>query len=146
MPVSISLLLLSLLHVTNCDVYTVRPDDGDHHYPNTTCYHCHNLQHYLLNVTKYFTSNTQLFFLPGVYYLHTDLMIQNVHNISLIGSMANDIIPVTVIRYPPDKGDIILINCTMVTIKNFVYTSLGDFYYGTTIKILNCCYTQLHNM
>ena len=81
------LLLSSLLHIITCTVYTVTPDD--HYYPNTTCHHCHNLQHYLLNVTKYFTSNTQLLFLPGLHYLHTDLTIQNVHNISLIGGSAN---------------------------------------------------------
>ena len=78
------LLLLSLLQITTCTVYTVTPDD--HYYPNTTCHHCHNLQHYLLNITKYFTSNTQLLFLPGLHHLHTHLIIQNVHNISLIGN------------------------------------------------------------
>ena len=90
------LLLSSLLHITSCTVYTVTPDD--HYYPNTTCHHCHNLQHYLLNITKYFTSNTQLLFLPGLHHLHTDLIIQNVHNISLIGSTANSTTLDTVIQ------------------------------------------------
>ena len=81
------LLLSSLLHITTCTIYTVTPDD--HYYPNTTCHHCHNLQHYLLNIAKYFISNTQLLFLPGLHHVHTDLIIQNVHNISLIGSTAN---------------------------------------------------------
>ena len=92
-----SLLLLTLLHTVNCTVYTVSPDD-DHYYPNTTCHHCHNLQHYMLNITKYFTSNTQLLFLPGLHHLHTHLIIQNVHNISLIGSTANGTTPDTVIQ------------------------------------------------
>ena len=35
---------------TATTVYTVTPDD--HYYPNTTCHLCHNLQHYLLNVTN----------------------------------------------------------------------------------------------
>ena len=82
-----SLLLSSLLHITTCTVYTVTPDD--HYYPNATCHHCHNLQHYLLNITKYFISNNQLLFLPGLHHVHTDLIIQNVHNISLIGSTGN---------------------------------------------------------
>jgi len=76
-----TLLLLSLLHTITCTVYTVTPDD-----PNITCHHCHNLQHYLVDTTKYFTSNTQLLFLPGLHHLNTDLIIQNVHNISLIGT------------------------------------------------------------
>ena len=75
------LLLSSLLHITTCTVYTVTPDD---HPNNTTCDHCHNLQHYLLNTTEYFTSNTQLLFLPGLHHLKTNLTIQDVHNISLI--------------------------------------------------------------
>ena len=88
------LLVLGLLIITALlanskthSAYTVTPDD--HYYPNTTYHHCHNLQHYLFNVTKYFTSNTQLLFLPGLHHLHTNLIIQNVHNISLIGSTAN---------------------------------------------------------
>jgi len=77
------LLLLSLLmHITTCTVYAMIPDG----YLNTTCPHCHNLQNYLFDTTKYFTSNTQLFFLPGQHHLHINLIIQNVHNISLIGS------------------------------------------------------------
>ena len=96
MQLNIIIILSSLLHITTCTVYTVTPDD--HYYPNTTCHHCHNLQHYLLNITKYFTSNTQLLFLPGLHHLHTDLVIQNVHNVSLIGSTANGTTLDTVIQ------------------------------------------------
>ena len=96
MQLTIIVILSSLLHITTCTVYTVTPND--HYYPNTTCHHCHKLQHYLLNITKYFTSNTQLLFLPGLHHLHTDLIIQNVHNISLIGSTANGTTLDTVIQ------------------------------------------------
>ena len=106
------LLLSSLLHITTCTVYTVTPDD--HYYPNTTCHHCHNLQHYLLNITKYFTSNTQLLFLPGLHHLHTDLIIQNVHNISLIGSTANG----TTIIFN-SLSTILIVNISKLTICNF---------------------------
>ena len=44
------------------------------------------------------TSNTQLLFLSGLHHLHTDLIIQNVHNISLIGSTTNGTTPDTVIQ------------------------------------------------
>ena len=113
----VSLLLLSsLLHITTCTVYTVTPDD--HYYPNTTCHHCHNLQHYLLNVTKYFTSNTQLLFLPGLHHLHTDLIIQNVHNISLIGIIANGTTLNTVIKC--GLSVILMINVSKPTVKNMI--------------------------
>ena len=111
------LLLSSPLHLTTSTVYTVTPDD--HYYPNTTCHHCHNLQHYLLNVTKYLTSNTQILFLPGLYHLHTDLIIQNVHNISLIGSTANGTTLDTVIQCNSSVA-ILMTNITNLAVKNLI--------------------------
>ena len=90
---NVVILLLSslLLHGVVCITYKVTPDESDDSDDKYSCkdQECHNLQHYLLNITKYFTSNTQLLFLPGLHHLHTHLIIQNVHNISLIGSTAN---------------------------------------------------------
>ena len=113
MTLLLLLLLLSLLHTTTSSVYTVVPDDDY----NTTCHHCYNLQHYLLNTTKYFTSNTQLLFLPGLHHLHTDLSIQNVHNISLIG-----ITPSTIIDCSPSVG-IVITNVVNVVIMDMVISS-----------------------
>ena len=119
------MLLLVFLMLTTLSVkvathtiYTVTPDD--HYYPNTTCHRCHNLQHYLLNVTKYFTSNTQLLFLPGLHHLHADLIIQNVHNISLIGSTANGTTLDTVIIQCNSSVGITLSNIADVTIKDIL--------------------------
>ena len=107
------LLLSSLLNITTFTVYTVTPDD--HYYPNTTCHHCHNLQHYLLNITKYFTSNTQQLFLPGIHHLHTDLIIQNVHNFSLIGST-----PTPNIIIQSNVSSVVMLNVSRLTIKNII--------------------------
>ena len=112
-----SMLLTLLLHVTTCTDYTVTPDD--HYYPNTTCHHCHNLQHYLLNFTKYFTSNTQLLFLPGLHHLHSHLIIQSVHNISLIGSTANGTTLDTVIQCNSSVG-ILMNNITNLTMRSII--------------------------
>ena len=140
-------LISSLLLITSCTVYIVTPDNDDHYYPNTTCHHCHNLRHYLLNVTKYFTYNTQLLFLPGIYHLYADLIIENVHNISIIGSTTNDSTPVSIIHYIyPEFDDMAIINSTMVTIKNFVLIKYGDYYLGAGFRILRCHYIQVHNM
>ena len=127
------LLLLSLLHITTCTVYTVTPDD--HYYPNTTCHHCHNLQHYLLNTTKYFTSNTKLHFLPGIHHLQTDLIIKNVHNISLIGSTVNGTILNAVIQCNSSVG-IAMTNITNLTIKNFIIRACQLLYKETHISLL----------
>ena len=115
------LLLSSLLHITTCTVYTVTPDD--HYYPNTTCRHCHNLQHYLLNITKYFTSNTQLLFLPGLHHLHTDLIIQNVRNISLIGSKAEVSSTTLKATIQGNLSLILIFNVSKLTIKDMIIRS-----------------------
>ena len=111
-------ILVSLSNTAISVVYIVTPDD--HYYPNTTCHHCHNLQHYLLNITKYFTSNTQLLFLPGLHHLHTDLIIQNVHNISLIGSTANGTTLDTVIIQCNSSVGITMSNITDLTMKKLL--------------------------
>ena len=127
------LLLSSLLHITTCTVYTVTPDD--HYYPNTTCHHCHNLQHYLLNITKYFTSNTQLLFLSGLHHLHTHLIIQNVHNISLIGSTANSTTLDTVIQLQGNLSTIFFFNITKLTIRNII---INISYHDNGKEVINC--------
>ena len=104
-----------LVCIAVSSIHTVAPKDS-----NTTCYHCHNLQYYLLSVTKYFTSNTQLLFLPGLHHLYTDLIIQNVHNISLIGSTANGTTLDTAIIQCNSSVGITLSNITDLSMKKLV--------------------------
>ena len=105
-------LTVLLANITTCTVYTVTPDD------HSTCHHCHSLHYYLLNSIKYFTSNTQLLFLPGLHHLHTDVIIRNVHNISLIGSTANGTTLDTVIIQCNSAVGIVMTNITDLTMKN----------------------------
>ena len=138
------LLLLLWLHTTTSSVYNVTPDD--HYYPDATCHHCHNLQHYLLNTTKYFTSNTQLLFLPGLHHLHTELIIQNVHNISLIGSTTNGTTPNTVIQRNSSVG-IVMTNITNLIVTNITVRScLGNEYNNVTVLIKQCTNVQLRHV
>ena len=71
-----------LVYTTNCVVYYVIPDD---HYLDTDYGNNYTLQHNLNNSEKYFTSHTQLVFLPGKHHFHTDLVIQDVHDFTLRG-------------------------------------------------------------
>ena len=152
------LLLSSLLHITTCTVYTVTPDD--HYYPNTTCHHCHNLQHYLLNITKYFTSNTQLFFLPGLHHLHTNLIILDAYNISIIGSRAaNNKLLDTVIQCNStgtvDFG-ISIRNVSIITLQNLKLQNCGkgtiyqdaetSTFIEASIEILSCFNVYMKNI
>ena len=139
---SLLTLMILLTTTTTCPLYTVTPDDHD--YPNTTCHHCHNLQHYLLNITKYFTSNTQLFFLPGLHHLYTDLIIKNVHNISLIGSTANGTTLNTVIIQCNSSGSIVMNNISSLTMKSIqISNCLTTIGISTELKhglVLKNCY------
>ena len=134
-------LLVVWLQLVTGTIYNVTPDDD--YYPNTTCHHCHNLQHYLLNTTKYFTSNTQLLFLPGLHHLHTDFIVQNVHNISLIGSTINGTTPDTVIQCNSSVG-IVMTNITNLIVTNITVRScLGNEYNNATVLIKQCTNVQL---
>ena len=140
------LLLPSLLCSATGSVYNVTPDD--HHYPSTTCHHCHNLQHYLLNAIKYLTSNTQLLFLPGLHHIHSDFIIQNVSNISLIGCATNRTTPDTVIQCNSSVGIVLsnitnlvvkcmsIINCT----KRYIYYNQNLYYVVYTDLLIKHCY------
>ena len=116
---------LSLLHIASCIVYNVIPEDY-----NSTCYHCHTLQYYQLNVSRYFTSNTQLLFLPGIHYLHTHLIIEDAHNLSLIGSTANGSALNTVIQYVK-LVSIVMTNITNLTLKNLIIQTGEAVFYKT---------------
>ena len=116
----LSLLLLSasLLHTTSSSVYYVIPDE---HY--TTNNNTYTLQHYLNNTNKYFTSHTQLHFLPGQYYLNTDLIIQHVNNLSLIGNRTNEVIN-SVIKCTSPAG-IVVVGSSNIVIANIVMNECG---------------------
>ena len=83
---NITVIFISLLHlITATGVYYVTPDD-DQTDINNDCpidHECHTLQYYLLNTSKYFTSNTQLHFLQGNFYINDDIVIDSLHNFSL---------------------------------------------------------------
>ena len=151
------IILCSTTNVIQCDVHYVTPDD-DCCSDNSSCDQCYNLQHYLLNVSKYFTAHTTLYFLPGLHYLHTDLVIQNVTNISLIGITVNDghtTIQCTGVYH------IILSNINKLTIRNLVVNKCG---YNTppdvivvgppgnslsvvlTVQLYYCSYVTIINM
>jgi len=117
----ILLILSSLLHTTSSTVYYVIPDD---HY--TTNNNSYILQHYLNNTNKYFTSHTQLHFLSGQYYLSTDLVIQHVSNLSLIGNRTNEVIN-SVINCTSPAG-IVVVDSSNIVIANIVMNDCGNDY------------------
>ena len=112
--------LISLLHViTATSVYYVTPDDQS--YINNDCpidHECHTLQYYLLNNSKYFTSNTKLHFLQGSFYINANIEINFLHNFSLVGSGIN----ITVIECSAPSL-IVITGCDNFRIKNITIGS-----------------------
>ena len=139
---NIIVILTTVLCVTSSTVYNVTPDDNIN-----GCHHCLNLQHYLANVSKHFVSNTQLYFLPGLHHLPTDLIIQNVHNVSLIGSTANGTTQDTVIQCTSSVG-IVMVNITNLTIKNMVIKNCKkhDSLQAAAVFIKECNFVRLHSV
>ena len=123
------MLVTSLLHSTTSTVYYVTPDDHYHPINDNT----YTLQHYLNNTNKYFTSNTQLHFLPGQYYLNNDLIIQGVSNFLLIGNRTNEVIS-TVINCASPAG-IAVVGSSNIVIANIVMNECGNDYHSFTINI-----------
>ena len=83
----ILLCLASLLPITTTTVYNVLPNDNDS-FNKSDIRSGESLEHYC-NISKYFTSHSQLKFMPGQYFLNDDLIIQNFTNFSLIGENCN---------------------------------------------------------
>ena len=113
-------IFISLLQlITATSVHFVTPDDQSH--INNDCpidHECHTLQYYLLNNSKYVASNTQLHLLQGKHYINVDVVLDSLHNFSLMGSGVNS----TVIECSTPSL-IAIINCTNTIIKNFTIGS-----------------------
>ena len=127
-----------LFIVTTSAVYNITPDDSK-------CSYCQNLKKYLQNVT-YYASNTQMNFLPGLHHLPTDLIIQHVSNISLIGSRVNnDTTPNTVIQCGSSVG-IVMTNITNLTIANLIVQSCKTILHSLkpAVFLKECSSVQLH--
>ena len=139
--VMLSLMLASLPHIATSTAYTVIPD-LDYLNNNITCHNCYNLEHCLLNSTKYFTSNTQMLFRSRQHQLYYNLIIQYVYNISLIGDATSE----TIIHTTKLYAYVLMIR---LTIKNFVILSslrIPTFYKWVPLTIKDCSSVALYHL
>ena len=88
---------------------------------------CRELQYYIDNGHRYFISNSKFFFVEGTYYhFRTDLIVQNVANISFIGrALSNTSSPTSIIRCLPEHT-IKFYNVQNITISNIYFKDCGD--------------------
>ena len=130
--------------------YHVHPDD-------TPCLQppCHTLEYFTNNSDKYFVSDTTIFFNIGLYYLKQNhLAIQNVTNVSLIGTpnTSDPTSPVSVIRCLP-KHHIFFYNVTNLLINVLRFEECGcsvsnagyDYHYLAATWFQYCTNTTISN-
>ena len=132
MLVLLIIILYSITNVVHCNVFYVTADDDIDDgccYNNSLCGQCYNLQYYVLNISGYLTSDTQLHFLPGLHHLSTIFMIQNLRNFSLIGSRYTTI-------NCTGEYQIILEDCSNVTMKDLIITKCGFNISSPVISLL----------
>ena len=110
-----------LLHITMAKVYYVTPDDSDSINSNDT-ESAKSLEYYLKNTNKYFSSDSQLHFKMGYHYLNTDLVIQNVTNVTLTGES------LCIIRCTSSHVSIIIFNVTNFRLENITFENCSRSY------------------
>ena len=122
------LLILTTLSVATSTVYNITSADTIKH-----------------DTAGYFVSNTQLYFLPGLHHLHTNLIIQNVSNIALIGTMAYGTVPETTIQCTSSVG-IVMLNISNLVIKNLIFKNceIQQHEKQAAIFIEECSFVQLN--
>ena len=115
----VSLFALSLIHITNAAVYNVRSDNISLN--NNDAQPGESLQYYLKNTSKYFSSNSQFHFKMGHHYLNTDLVIQNVTNVTLTGES------LCIIRCT-SHVNIIILNVANFRLENITFENCSTSY------------------
>ena len=123
--VEMFVLLLSvamLLHIVTAKVYyvNVTPDENDLINSNDTD-SAKSLEYYLKNTSEYFSSDSQFHFKIRYHYLNTDLVIQNVTNVTLTGES------LCIIRCTSHVG-IIILNVTNFRLENITFENCSANY------------------
>ena len=125
-------LIISLLFAThvNSTTYYVTSDDD-----SSTNNDTFTLQHYISNTEEYFSSNNELYFLPGVYHLNTTLLLKDMNNFTLSGTNDSTIMCTT-------YESIMIINITNFTMKNVNLIGCGKYH----IEYIQAKYKNLSNL
>ena len=150
-------MLLSFLHTVTSSIYYVIPDGHTPSISNDS----HTIEEYLNNASQYFTSNTQLHFLPGHHYLQRDLIIQNIIYFNISGTtdsiiVCNGTVPV----------GLAIVNVTRLIFQNISVKNCGKDYrlklaktisvryqskiplihWNSAVYLYNCTYTCISNL
>ena len=127
------IILLPFLQVITSAIYYVAPED----HPPSISNDSHTVEEYLNNASQYFTSNTQLHFLPGYHYLQKDLIIQNIINFNISGTtdsiiVCNGTVPV----------GLAIVNVTRLIFQNISLRNCGKDY---VLNLTSTHHKSVHN-
>ena len=139
-----------LLHITNAIVYYIKSDDNGSINNNDT-ESAKNLEYYLKNTSKYFSTDSQFHFKMGHHYLNTDLVIQNVTNVTLTGES------LCIIRCTSHLS-VMIFNVTNFSLENitfencsanhnnYLHTAKFTFNSNTSILLHGCRSMEINNI
>ena len=117
---AVSIILIT--GVTADNVHHVLPNDK-------SCINlpCRELQYFIDNGHRYFISNSKFFFVEGTYYHNrSNLIVQNIANISFIGrALSNTSSPTSIVQCLPEHT-IKFYNVQNITISNILFKDCGD--------------------
>ena len=160
------ILSLLLIKLSVCAVYYVKPTKNNDHNENhycTTREKCHKLNEYARKGSTLLTADVHLILLSGEHLLSTSISIQNLHNVSLIGSSEGN----TIIKCSSLTGAaVVVLNSSNIAISNVEisyckvnfndilrknnYKKLGKYYFQirkfAAIVIFNTHSIQINNI
>ena len=127
---------------TAIEIFYVLPDNST----NASCpsQPCATLSHYWMhNSTLPVVSNVEYHFLPGEHHVPANMLLQNLHNFSMIGIVSNSSSLVVLFCIHVQPYVINIMNSHFVTIKNVCFK-----HYGTLNKLMtytdlkmSCCFS-----
>ena len=122
----------------NVTSYCVKPDSG----PKGNM-SCHPLSYYVDNSSRYFTSNTELVFLPGVFILHDVISVSLVDTLSLVGGGRGDSASLVQCSHSTPAG-IAITNSSNIAIHSLAFlqcsnsaVSIENNYMSTALAFVN---------
>ena len=124
-----------LLHITTATVYNVTPHDGDFMSSDTA----KSLDYYLKNTSKYFCSGSHIHFKMGHHYLNSDLVIQNVTNVTLTGESS------CIIRCTSHVS-IVILNVTNFRLENVTFENCSANYSNHLHNDFKNHHTSIRNL
>ena len=120
MLLTILLIAIFLSDISVAVIYYVKPDYGDN-ISNCSYQHCYDLNYYANIFLDHYSA---LHFLSGEFILSSDLIIRDVHNISLIGSKDDNSVVNTIIHCN-SSFSVIMSNVTGLTVRNILIRNCG---------------------